>query len=234
MINVSNLTKKYFVNGECITALDSVNINIQKGEFCCIVGSSGSGKSTLLKLLAGIERPNGGTISINNNCIHKMTENELAKFRQNNIGFIFQAYNLLPYLTAIENVALPLLLKGVDKYKRLKLSKTLLCKLGLELRLNNMPCELSGGQQQRVGIARALITHPQIILADEPTGNLDTESSNQIMKLLIGLSRKKNITIIMVTHDSNIANQADRIITLNNGFILSDTINQSSLSSISQ
>lgn len=128
--------------------------------------------------------------------MHKMTENELAKFRQNNIGFIFQSYNLLPYLTAIENVALPLLLKGVDKYKRLKLSKTLLCKLGLDMRLNNMPCELSGGQQQRVGIARALITHPQIILADEPTGNLDNESSNQIMQLLIGLSRKKTSLLL--------------------------------------
>ena len=225
MIKVENLRKVYKVGGEKVVALDNISLNIEKGEFCCIVGTSGSGKSTLLNMLAGLEKPTKGKVKINGQLVSKMTEKELAIFRQNNIGFIFQSYNLLPTLTAVENVAFPLVFRGIDKKIRDKKAKKILEDMGLWDRLNHKPGEMSGGQQQRVGIARAFVGRPNVIFADEPTGNLDSATTEQVMKMLIDISKKNNITFVMVTHDPELAKMAPRVITLKDGRVISDVKN---------
>ena len=227
MIKVENLRKVYKVGGEKVVALDNISLNIEKGEFCCIVGTSGSGKSTLLNMLAGLEKPTKGKVKINGQLVSKMTEKELAIFRQNNIGFIFQSYNLLPTLTAVENVAFPLVFRGIDKKIRDKKAKKILEDMGLGDRLNHKPGEMSGGQQQRVGIARAFVGRPNVIFADEPTGNLDSATTEQVMKMLIDISQKNNITFVMVTHDPELARMAPRVITLKDGRVISDVKNNS-------
>ena len=222
MIKVENLRKVYKVGDEKVVALNDISVKIGKGEFCCIVGTSGSGKSTLLNMLAGLEKPSKGKVRINGQLVSKMTEKELAKFRQENIGFIFQSYNLMPTLTAVENVAFPLLFKGVDRDIREKKARKILKEMGLGDRLNHKPGEMSGGQQQRVGIARAFVGRPQVIFADEPTGNLDSVTTEQVMKMLLEISQQNGITFVMVTHDPELAKMAPRIITLKDGQIVSD------------
>ena len=189
MIKVENLRKVYKVGTEKVVALDNINLEIEKGEFCCIVGTSGSGKSTLLNQLAGLEKPTKGSVTINGQNVSKMNEKQLAVFRQNNIGFIFQSYNLLPTLTAVENVAFPLIFKGVDKKIREKKAKAILKEMQMGDRMNHKPTELSGGQQQRVGIARAFVSKPAVIFADEPTGNLDSKTTEQVMDMLTDISQ---------------------------------------------
>jgi putative ABC transport system ATP-binding protein len=194
-------------------------MNINKGEFCCFLGTSGSGKSTLLNVLAGLEKPTKGNIRIKKVSIEKLNEKKLAAFRQDNIGFIFQAYNLVNYLNAVENVSLPLVFKGVSKKERTKKAIDLLRAVGLQKHLRHKPTQMSGGQQQRVGIARAFVTNPDIVFADEPTGNLDSKTSMEVLDLMTGLAKKNNQTLIMVTHDVNIAKRADRIIYILDGRI---------------
>jgi len=222
MIKVENLRKVYKVGGEKVVALNNVSLHIEKGEFCCIVGTSGSGKSTLLNQLAGLEKPTKGKVRINGQLVSKMTEKELATFRQNNIGFIFQSYNLLPTLTAMENVAFPLVFRGEDKAVREKKARKILKDMGLADRINHKPGEMSGGQQQRVGIARAFVGRPKVIFADEPTGNLDSATTEQVMKMLLEISQQNNITFVMVTHDPELAKMAPRVITLKDGRVVSD------------
>lgn len=229
MIKVENLRKVYKVGGEKVVALNNISLHIEKGEFCCIVGTSGSGKSTLLNQLAGLEKPTKGKVKINGQLVSKMTEKELATFRQNNIGFIFQSYNLLPTLTAVENVAFPLLFRGEDRAIREKKAKKILKDMGLGERMNHKPGEMSGGQQQRVGIARAFVGRPKVIFADEPTGNLDSATTEQVMKMLLEISQQNNITFVMVTHDPELAKLAPRVITLKDGQVVSDMRNGVSL-----
>lgn len=223
MIKVQNLRKVYKVGNEKVVALDNINLEIEKGEFCCIVGTSGSGKSTLLNQLAGLEKPTKGSVTISGENISKMDEKRLAIFRQNNIGFIFQSYNLMPTMTAVENVAFPLMFKGVPKKEREKKARAILAEMHMKDRMKHKPTELSGGQQQRVGIARAFVGKPAVIFADEPTGNLDSKTTEQVMDMLIDISEKNNITFVMVTHDNELAKKAKRVVTLVDGNIVHDT-----------
>ncbi len=223
MIKVENIRKVYKVGTEKVVALDNISLEIEKGEFCCIVGTSGSGKSTLLNQLAGLEKPTKGRILINGQNISKMTEKQLSIFRQNTIGFIFQSYNLMPTLTSVENVAFPLMFKGVEKSVREKKARAILKEMNMESRMNHKPTELSGGQQQRVGIARAFVGHPKVIFADEPTGNLDSKTTEQVMEMLLDISEKNDITFVMVTHDPQLAKKAKRVVTLVDGHIINDT-----------
>lgn len=222
IIEVKDLIKKYRVGSEIITALNKVNLQINKGEFLAIVGTSGSGKSTLLNMMSGLERPTKGEIWINKVLINKVKEKDMAAFRRNYMGFIFQSYNLLSSLTALENAVLPLILQGVSKKARSKKGREMLKKLGLENRMGNKPNQMSGGQQQRVSIARALINEPKILFADEPTGNLDTKTTKEIMELLTSTVKAKGQTLVMVTHDLDVAQYADRIIHMVDGEIIKE------------
>ncbi|NLK94391.1 MAG: ABC transporter ATP-binding protein [Clostridiales bacterium] len=217
IIKTENLSKVYGKKDNKVVALDKVNIEVEKGEFVAIIGTSGSGKSTLLHQIGGVDRPTSGRVIINDEDIYKLNENKLAIFRRRNIGFVFQSFNLIPVLTVEENIKMPALLdyKKVDKEFFEDITRT----LGIEKRLNHLPSELSGGQQQRVAIARALINKPSIILADEPTGNLDSETSKEIMEMLKLSIRKYNQTAIVITHDLSIAENADRIIKIKDGKI---------------
>ena len=226
-ISVRDLCKAYRMGTETVVALRKVNLTVMRGEICCIFGASGSGKSTLLNMLAGMEPPSKGEIIIDGNNITAMSENELAAFRQKNVGFVFQAYNLLPMLTAVENVAMPLAFCGVDRQQREAAAKAVLKAVGLGDRLNHYPTQMSGGQQQRTGIARAFVTKPKLIFADEPTGNLDSKTTIDIMKMMLGFARKYNETMIIVTHNPELAVYTDRIITLKDGEIISDERNKS-------
>ena len=226
IIRTEKLRKVYAVGKERVVALNNVDLSIEKGEFCCIVGQSGSGKSTLLNQLAGLEKPTSGKVYIGKHEISKMTENELAEFRQQHLGFIFQSYNLLPTMTAAENVALPLMFKGVDKKTRLARARKELKAMGLLGRANHLPTEMSGGQQQRVGIARALVTNPDIVFADEPTGNLDSNTSDDVMRTICEVMRSRNKTLVMVTHDPNMAMYADKIIKILDGRVVDIQINE--------
>lgn len=229
IIHTEGLRKVYAVGKERVVALNNVDLAVEKGEFCCIVGQSGSGKSTLLNQLAGLEKPTRGKVFIGRHEISAMTENQLAKFRQEHLGFIFQSYNLLPSMTAAENVAIPLMFKGVPKKKRLALAKKELKRMGLAGRMDHRPTEMSGGQQQRVGIARAFVSRPQVIFADEPTGNLDSTTSKQVLLRMLELSKNENITFVMVTHEPNLAECADRIITILDGKVQSNVLQDEAL-----
>ena len=220
ILKVKHLTKKYGKKDTEVVALDDVSFSVEKGEFVAIVGASGSGKSTLLHLIGGVDKPTSGRVYIDGTDIYKLNSNDLAIFRRRNVGLIYQFYNLIPILNVKENITLPCDLDGksVDE----KSLQEILYILGLENRVNHLPNQLSGGQQQRVSIGRAIINHPAIVLADEPTGNLDSKASREIMDLLKVYNQKYNQTLIVITHDENIALEADRIITIQDGKILKD------------
>lgn len=219
IIEVKGLRKVYRMGQETIIALDDVNLEIQKGEICCLFGTSGSGKSTLLNMLAGLEKPTRGTVRIKNKRIDLLNESQLAIFRQKYIGFVFQSYNLIPSLTALENVSLPLIFQGMSKLERDRKAKKILKEVGLSKRLHHKPKEMSGGQQQRVSIARAFVNQPAILFADEPTGNLDTHTTTEVMDMITGIAKELNQTLIIVSHDPEIADYATKIITLIDGNI---------------
>lgn len=222
ILKVKGLTKKYGKGENEIIALDNVDFNVNKGEFVAIVGQSGSGKSTLLHLLGGVDKATSGEVYIDDTNIYSLNENELAILRRRKVGFVFQFYNLIPVLTAKENIEMPVLLD--NKIPDRTYLNELFEVLGLNGRRQHLPSELSGGQQQRVSIGRALANKPSIILADEPTGNLDTKNSKEIMELLKYSVKKYNQTLILITHDLNIAKMADRVITLSDGKIISDEV----------
>lgn len=223
MIEVRNLRKEYVMGTERVIALDRINLDIARGQICCIYGESGSGKSTLLNQLAGMERPTRGGVRIGGIVVSRLDERELAEFRQKHIGFVFQSYNLLPGLNAVENVAMPLMFRGVPREEREARARAMLRRVGLGKRLNHYPSQMSGGQQQRVGIARAFVTRPQVVFADEPTGNLDSKTKIDIMDMIRDFARENGQTIVLVTHDDNMAAYADRIVTLLDGRIVHDT-----------
>lgn len=220
VIQVKNLYKIYKVGESKVYALNGVDFNLYKGEFCAIVGTSGSGKSTLLNMLAGLEKPTKGEIIISGKHIEKLNERQLVTFRRERVGFIFQSYNLLNTMNAVENVALPLSFRGITKKKRLEMAQRYLKLVGIENHGKHMPNQMSGGQQQRVGIARALVANPQIIFADEPTGNLDSKTTMEVLKLMQKIVKEENQTLVMVTHDNNLASYADRIIRIIDGKIV--------------
>ena len=219
IIEVKNLYKIYKVGDTRVHALDGVDFTINKGEFCAIVGPSGSGKSTLLNMLAGLEKPTKGEIIIDKIHIEHMTENQLVEFRRKRVGFIFQSYNLLKTLNAVENVALPLSFRGMAKKERNAIAEKYLKLVGLEKQMYHMANAMSGGQQQRVGIARALAVNPRIIFADEHTGNLDSKTTMEILKLMRRIVREQQQTLIMVTHDNHLASYADRLFHIVDGKI---------------
>ena len=220
VIRVKNLYKIYRVGDIKVRALDGLDFDIYKGEFVAIVGASGSGKSTLLNMLAGLEKPTKGEIEISRVHIEKMTERQLVSFRREKVGFIFQAYNLLNTMNALENVALPLSFRGVSRRQRLKEARKYMDLVGVGGQARHMPNQMSGGQQQRVGIARALVVNPQIIFADEPTGNLDSKTTMEVLRLMQKIVREQNQTLVMVTHDNNLASYADRRIRIMDGRIV--------------
>lgn len=222
IIYVKNVRKVYRMGDEEVVALKRINLRIYKGEVCCIFGTSGSGKSTFLNQLAGMEKPTKGQVFIRGKNISDMNEEELAAFRQEHMSFIFQSYNLLPSMTAVENVAMPLMFKGMDRKKREAMAEEMLKRVGLSHRLHHYPSQMSGGQQQRAGIARAFVSRPEVVFADEPTGNLDTKTTAEIMDMVMGFARRFNQTIILVTHDPGMSRYADRIVTLVDGVITGD------------
>ena len=221
VIRVRDLYKVYRMGDTKVYALNGVDLDIRRGEFCAITGPSGSGKSTLLNMLAGLEHPSKGEIVIAGKHIEKLNEKQLVTFRRERVGFIFQSYNLIAPMDAVENVVLPLSFRGMGKAKRAKRAKEYLKLVGLERFMTHMPNQMSGGQQQRVGIARALAVDPQIIFADEPTGNLDSKTTMEVLKLMQTIVRERNQTLVMVTHDNNLATYADRIIKIIDGKIVS-------------
>ncbi len=223
ILRVENLTKEYGAKNTKVVALDHISFSVEKGEFVAIVGASGSGKSTLLHMLGGVDRPSSGKVFIEGTDIYSLNNDELAIFRRRQVGLIYQFYNLIPILNAEENIALPCRLDGKEVDK--KVMDDLLKTLGIENRRSHLPNELSGGQQQRVSIGRAVVNRPAIMLADEPTGNLDSKSSKEIIDLLKLSNKKYDQTLIMITHDENIALEADRIITIEDGKIISDERN---------
>ncbi len=219
LIELRNVTKTYRVGSAAIHALNGVDLVLDNGDICCIVGRSGSGKSTLLNLLAGLEHPTSGEILISRMHIERMTQSELIVFRQKKVGFIFQSFNLMPYYTALENVALPLSFRGVGRAKREKIARDMLKAVGLATHINHKPMQMSGGQQQRVAIARALVSDPEIVFADEPTGNLDSKTSDEVMHLMTDIARERGKTLIMVTHDANMAAFTDKAVHILDGKI---------------
>lgn len=220
VIQVKNLYKIYRVGETKVYALNGVDFTMYRGELCAIVGTSGSGKSTLLNMLAGLEKPTKGEIVIAGKHIEKLNESQLVAFRRERVGFIFQSYNLLGTMNAVENIALPLSFRGVPKKKRLEAARKYLNLVGLEKVGDHMPNQMSGGQQQRVGIARALAVHPEIIFADEPTGNLDSHTTMDVLELMQKIVREHNQTLVMVTHDNHLATYADRIFHIIDGKIV--------------
>lgn len=224
ILRVENLSKIYGKGKNKVIAVDDVSFSVEKGEFVAIVGRSGGGKSTLLHLIGGVDEASNGNIFIDNTKISNLSKDKMAVFRRRNIGIIYQFYNLIPILSVKENITLPLLLdnKTIDE----KLLDDTIKYVGLERRVNHLPNELSGGEQQRVSIARAIITKPLLILADEPTGNLDTKRSKEIIDLLKKYNKEYNQTIILITHDLNVAKEADRIITIEDGKIIKDEVDK--------
>lgn len=227
LLEVKNLTKVYGEKSTLVKALDDVSFNVNEGEFVAIVGSSGSGKSTLLHILGAVDRPTSGSVFVGDVNVFKQKDEDLAVFRRRKVGLIYQFYNLIPILNVRENMTLPILLDG--KKPDEKYLNELILLLGLSKRINHLPNELSGGQQQRVSIGRALMAKPDIIMADEPTGNLDSKTSMEIMNLLKLSNEKYNQTIIMITHDMELAKNAGRIITLEDGKIVKDEVNNENI-----
>ncbi len=220
VITVKNLYKIYHIGDNKVRALNGVDFTIKRGQFCAIVGTSGSGKSTLLNMLAGLEKPTKGEIIIAGEHIETKSENQLVKFRREHIGFIFQSFNLMGTMNAVENVALPLTFQGVSKKERERRARKMVHLVGLDKYWDHRPNQMSGGQQQRVGVARALVVKPEIIFADEPTGNLDSNTSQEIMDLMRSVVKEHNQTLIMVTHDNHLASFADKIIRIKDGKII--------------
>ncbi|MFA5933110.1 MAG: ABC transporter ATP-binding protein [Microgenomates group bacterium] len=220
MLQLKHVSKTYFLEGVEIKALDDVSVDVKEGDFLAIVGPSGSGKSTLMHLIGLLDTPTSGEVFLEGKDVTKMSETTLSKLRNEHIGFVFQQFNLLPRLSALENVELPMIYRGMKSEERHKKAKEMLDMVGLGERLNNRPNQLSGGQQQRVAIARSLVLNPLIILADEPTGNLDTKTGKEILEFLHKLN-KEGHTIILVTHDSYVAEQANRHIHIRDGKVVS-------------
>ncbi|MGI6623645.1 MAG: ABC transporter ATP-binding protein [Clostridiaceae bacterium] len=219
IITLDNVYRAYRMGNERIMAVNGISMEIYEGEICCLQGPSGSGKSTLLHLMAGLEKPSKGSITIGKTRIDLLNENQLALFRQKHVGFIFQNYYLIPTLTALENVAMPLTFCGVPRKKRMKKAKELLEGVGLKDRMKHKPSEMSGGQQQRVSIARAFANNPKVVFADEPTGNLDTATTFEMMNLMTEMAKTWNQTMVIVTHDTEISGYASRIIKIRDGKI---------------
>lgn len=225
VIELRNISRTYQIGTETIHALRSVSLGINRGEYVALMGPSGSGKSTLMNILGCLDTPSGGEYVLNNNLVSKMDDNQLADIRNHEIGFVFQTFNLIPRSTALDNVALPLVYAGFNKSGRNERATKVLGEVGLGDRISHKPNELSGGQRQRVAIARALVNNPSIILADEPTGNLDSKTSEEIMSLFEVIHQRGN-TIIVVTHEEDIAQHAHRIVRLKDGLVESDAINE--------
>jgi putative ABC transport system ATP-binding protein len=219
-LTVTGVNHSYGTGKIKVPVLFDINLHVDKGEFVALCGSSGSGKSTLLNLLAGLTKPDEGSIFVNGEEISRFSENELCLFRRRCMGFIFQSYNLLPNLTALENVELPLIFAGESRKSRRAKAKEMLERVGLEGRMDHKPNELSGGQQQRVSIARALVNQPSIVLADEPTGNLDSKTEQEILELMRRMNRENGTTFIIVTHEQEVAEQSDRVIYLQDGRVV--------------
>ena len=226
LITIKDIYKIYNEGKESgVRALDGVSFEIHRGEFCAIVGTSGSGKSTLLNMLAGLERPTKGEVVINGSHIEKMGEDDLVRFRRENVGFIFQSFHLIGTMNALENVALPLMFRGEAPKSRLKKADRMLNLVGLSRHKKHMPNQMSGGQQQRVGVARALVADPAIIFADEPTGNLDSHTSEDVMRLMRKVVQEQGKTLVMVTHDDHLAEYADRVFHIIDGKIVKIDVN---------
>ena len=221
LVEVKDMCKVYNPGENEVRALDHVNVSINENEFVAIIGHSGSGKSTLMNMLGCLDVPTSGTYLLHDQDVSRMSDDDLSDIRNREIGFIFQGFNLIPNLTALENVELPLIYRGISKIERLELSQDALRKVGLEKRMNHKPSEMSGGQQQRVAIARAIAQAPPVILADEPTGNLDSGSTKEIMGILKSLHQEGR-TVIIITHDNDIAAQAERVIRIKDGYIEAD------------
>ncbi|MDR2168124.1 MAG: ABC transporter ATP-binding protein [Clostridiales bacterium] len=219
IVELKGVRKVYPMGDERIVALDDVSLTFEKGKVYCLLGVSGSGKSTLLNIIAGLERPTRGEIFFKNHPIHKMSEKKLAIFRQKYIGFVFQSYNLMPTLTALENATLPLIFRRITKRARNKKAMNMLKAVGLGKRFKHKPSQLSGGQQQRVSIARAFVNEPEVVFADEPTGNLDTKTTKEMMDLICGLAKKHNQTLILVTHNLELSKYCDEVIYISDGKI---------------
>lgn len=220
IIEAKHLFKLYRVGDSIVRALNGVNFSIYEGEFCAIVGTSGSGKSTLLNMLAGLEKPTKGEVIINGVHMEKLNEDGLVKFRRENVGFIFQSFHLIGTMNAVENVELPLSFRGVPKSKRMKIANEMLDLVNLKKHKKHLPNQMSGGQQQRVGVARALVVDPKIIFADEPTGNLDSHTSEEVMRLMQKVVKEQKKTLVMVTHDNHLAEYADRVFHIIDGEIV--------------
>ena len=221
VIRIENLTRLYTIGDETVRALNGINLSIQKNEYVALMGPSGSGKSTLMNIIGCLDTPTSGEYYLNGPNVAQLSDSELAAIRNKEIGFVFQTFNLLPRLTALQNVALPLVYAGIPEAERLKKAKEVLEQVGLGNRMTHKPNELSGGQRQRVAVARALVNHPSIILADEPTGNLDTKTSDEIMQLLDIIHQAGN-TIVLVTHEEDIALRAKRVVRMRDGIVESD------------
>ena len=226
LFDLKNVRKVYRMGEERIVALEDISLSFEKGKVYCLLGTSGSGKSTLLNLLAGLEKPTAGTILFRGKPLEKLNETQLAIYRQRYVGFVFQSYNLLATLTALENVTLPLIFRKVPKRKRIRAAKAMLKAVGLANRSRHKPSELSGGQQQRVSIARAFVNDPQVIFADEPTGNLDTRTTFEMMDLITGIAKERNQTLVIVTHDTEISQYADCVISIRDGAVESIVNNE--------
>lgn len=225
IIHLEDIRKSYYMGKQSLQVLKGIDLDIQKNEYVALMGPSGSGKSTLMNILGCLDSPTGGRYILNGNDVSKMEDNALAEIRNKEIGFVFQQFNLLPRLSAVDNVALPLVYAGIPKKRRTEMAMEVLRKVGLEDRSHHKPNELSGGQSQRVAIARALVNNPSIILADEPTGNLDTKTSIEIMDIF-GTIQAAGNTVVLVTHEEDIANHAHRIVRLRDGLIESDKKHQ--------
>ncbi|GAC1534257.1 MAG: ABC transporter ATP-binding protein [Herpetosiphon sp.] len=219
LIQTIQLAKSYMMGKETVSALGSVDVTISTGEFVALVGPSGSGKSTLMNLLGGLDRPSSGEVWVDGLELGRASDTQLVAYRRNKLGFIFQSFNLLPTRTAVENVEVPLMLAGMNKRDRRQRAMTLLDQVGLAKRANHRPSELSGGEQQRVAVARSFANNPRLILADEPTGNLDSKNGREILALLQSVTRQEQRTLVIVTHDQNVASHADRIVYLLDGYI---------------
>ncbi|MCL2527575.1 MAG: ABC transporter ATP-binding protein [Defluviitaleaceae bacterium] len=226
LFDLRNVRKVYRMGEERIVALEDISLTFEQGKIYCLLGTSGSGKSTLLNLLAGLEKPTSGTILFKGKPLEKLSETQLALYRQRYVGFVFQSYNLLATLTALENVTLPLIFRKVPKRKRTQAAKAMLKAVGLSNRARHKPSELSGGQQQRVSMARAFVNDPQVVFADEPTGNLDTRTTIEMMDLITGIARERNQTLVIVTHDVEISEYADCVISIRDGAVESVVENE--------